>query len=286
MHVNPYAAFLPTDRRAAAELPAESRTWVWEGHQVHVLQAQAAAADVRIVVVHGAGAHSGALWPMAAQLVEKGLDVAAIDLPLYGRTRSPHPQRVRYEDWVRLLRDFVAAHDDGRPVILLGASIGGLLAYEVAAGSRHVAAVVATCLLDPSDWRARARMTRFGPLGIVAGLLSTLSVGPISTRMIPLRWVANLARMSRNPALSRLCANDPLGGGGVVPVGFLASWIRYRHASPASMETPVLLVHPELDSWTPVRLSSRVLSRIAAPTRTVMLRPCGHFPIAEPGSTA
>lgn len=285
MYTNPYAAFLPNGRRAAAESPAESRTWLWEGHQVHVLQAQAVAAGVRIIVVHGAGAHSDALWPMAAQLVEQGLDVAAIDLPLYGRTRSPLPQKVRYDDWVRLLRDFVAVHDDGRPIILLGASIGGLLAYEVAAGSRHVAAVVATCLLDPGDWRARARMTRFGPIGILAGLLSILSIGPLSTKMIPLRWVANLARMSRNPELSKLCATDPLGGGGVVPVGFLASWIRYRHTPPASTATPVLLVHPEFDSWTPMRLSSRVLDRIAAPTRTVVLRQCGHFPVEEPGLT-
>ncbi|NKX52715.1 alpha/beta hydrolase, partial [Arthrobacter deserti] len=31
------------------------------------------------------------------------------------------------------LCDFVAAEDDGRPLVLLGASIGGMLAYEVAA---------------------------------------------------------------------------------------------------------------------------------------------------------
>jgi alpha-beta hydrolase superfamily lysophospholipase len=95
--------------------------------------------------------------------------------------------------------------------------------------------------------------------------------------------VADLARMSRDPRLSRLCAADPLGGGARVPIGFLASYLRYRHAAPERMTVPVVLAHPSLDAWTPVELSMRTLRRFAAPTRTVMLRECGHFPIEEPG---
>ena len=51
------------------------------------------------------------------------------------------------------------------------------------------------------------------------------------------------------------------------------------------MTVPVLLVHPDRDEWTPVALSTRVLRRTAAPTRLVLLRECGHFPIEEPGLT-
>lgn len=238
-----------------------------------------------MLVVHGAGGHSAALWPMAALLAERGLDVAAVDLPLYGRTTSPNPRAVRYEDWVCLLVDLIDAEHDDRPLILLGASIGGLLAYEAAARSPRVAAVAATCLLDPRDWRARAHMTRFGLLGILGGPLSVLVRGRLAGTMIPMNWVANLAKMSRNPELSRLCATDPRGGGAKVPVGFLASYMRYRHIPPESMATPVVLVHPSRDAWTPVELSVRVLQRIAAPTSAVMLRECGHFPIEEPGIT-
>src|SRR5699024_3357539 len=86
-----------------------------------------------------------------------------------------------------------------------------------------------------------------------------------------------------DPELSRLCASDPLGGGALVPLGFLASYMRHRHAAACAVSVPVTLVHPAEDGWTPVGLSLRVLDRLAGPTDTVMLRECGHFPVEEPG---
>jgi alpha-beta hydrolase superfamily lysophospholipase len=140
-------------------------------------------------------------------------------------------------------------------------------------------------LLDPRDIRAQARMTRFGVLGVFAKPLSGLIRGKRARRMIPMRWIANMSKMSRDPAMSRLCAADPRGGGARVPLGFLTSYLRFRHTPPARMGTPILLAHPSLDGWTPVELSARVLERAASPTRMVMLRECGHFPIEEPGLT-
>lgn len=234
-------------------------------------------------MVHGAGAHSAALWPLAWLVAQQGIDVAAVDLPLYGCTTSLTPEQVRYEDWVRLLVDLVRAEHDGRPLILFGASVAGMLACEVSTRSPHVAAVAATCLLDPRDWRARAHMTRFGTAGVLAGPLSALARGPMAGIPIPMAWVANLDRMSRDPGLSRLCATDPRGGGARVPLGFLASYMRYRHAPPQTIRTPVHLLHPDRDDWTPIELSLRVLRRIPAPTTVVTLEQCGHFPIEEPG---
>lgn len=250
---------------------------------MHVLRSPSSDAEVRVIVVHGSGGYSGALWPLAALLAESGFDVTALDLPLYGKTISQHPERVRYEDWVSLLRDFVDSEDDGRPLILFGASMGGMLAYEVAATSQNVSAVAATCLLDSRDWRVRARITRFGTFGVLSGPLSALVVGPLARVMIPMKWVANFSKMSLNPNLSELCANDLLGGGAKVPLGFLASYLRYRHTLGSQMKIPVLLVHPDQDAWTPVSLSERVLAATASATKVTLLRGCGHFPIEEPG---
>lgn len=283
MAANPYVRFLPPGLRDAASRPPDASWWRWRGHQVHVARASDAGASARVLVVHGAGGHAGALWPIAALIAARGLDVAAVDLPLYGRTTSPEKASVRYDDWVELLVDLVAAEDDGRPLILFGASIGGLLAYEVAGRSSGVAAVAATCLLDPADWRARARMTRFGPLGVLGRPLATLARGPLARVRVPMRAVADLGRMSPNPELSRLCASDPLGGGASVPPGFLASYLRYPHTPPERNRTPLLVLHPARDAWTPAALSARVLSRAAGPGRLVPLRECGHFPVEEPG---
>ncbi|MBP8918799.1 MAG: alpha/beta hydrolase [Micropruina sp.] len=284
--MNPYAAFLPAGYRDAAGREPERTWWRWRGHDVHLVRARQPRSPVRLLVVHGVGGHSGALWPIAAVLADRGLEVAAVDLPLYGRTTSPDPGGVRYHDWVGLLTDLVDAEQDGRPLVLLGASLGGLLAYEVAARSPgRVAAVAATCLLDPRDPRARARMTRFGPLGVLARPLSALVIGRLADLMLPVGWVADLARMSLDPALSRLCAQDPRGGGARIPLGFLASYLRFEHAAPEGMRTPVTLLHPGSDTWTPVALSTRFLRRMAGPTELVLLPGCGHFPIEEPGFT-
>jgi len=103
--------------------------------------------------------------------------------------------------------------------------------------------------------------------------------------MVSMSVVANLRRMSRDRALSRLCSIDPRGGAARVPLGFLASYLRFTHTPPERNRTPVTLLHPGRDAWTPVELSTRVLSRAAGPADLVILRECGHFPVEDPGVT-
>ena len=281
--VSDYADFLPASWRDRVELKPTSTWWSWRRHDVHVLRRQNPDAPVRVLLIHGAGAHSAALWPIASLLPADEVELAAVDLPLYGETRSPDSSAVRYQDWVSLLCDVVALEDDGRPLVLLGASIGGMLAYEVAARTGRAAAVVATSLLNPRDPRARAVITRFGPLGMLGGPLARLLPERFAGRRVPMSWIAALSKMSRSPDLSRLCTSDPRGGAAEVPLGFLTSYLTYRHTPPERMTTPVTLAHPAKDAWTPVEISTRWLSRIAAPAELVMLRECGHFPIEDPG---
>ncbi|PRC47925.1 alpha/beta hydrolase, partial [Mycobacterium sp. ITM-2017-0098] len=185
---------------------------------------------------------------------------------------------------------------DPRPLVLFGASMGGMLAYEVAArtgfgglersdsGNGPVAAVVATCLLDMSDPEARAAATRFAWMGRPApGLLR--AVDPVLGRVrLPIRWLADMTNMSSDARLSTLCASDPRGGGARVPLGFLSSWMNYAHIPPERFAAaPVTLVAPATDTWTPPELSIRFLQRISGQTEVVMLENCGHFPIEEPG---
>lgn len=278
-----YAGFLPLDYRAGVDLEPSRTTWSWRGHMVQVLRRADPDAPMRVILVHGAGGHSEALWPVASLLPGDQFDLAAVDMPLYGGTVSPDPGTVRYDGWVSLLCDFVMAEDDARPVILLGASIGGMLAYEVAARTQLPAAVVATCLLDPRSLRARAVMTRFGPFGVLGGVLATLLPAKLSRCRIPMRRVAALSKMSRNPELSRLCSRDPRGGSAPVPLGFLASFMTFRHTPPEQMSIPVTLAHPARDAWTPMEISTRWLRRTTAPTALIPLRECGHWPIEAPG---
>ncbi|GAA5115499.1 alpha/beta hydrolase [Haloechinothrix salitolerans] len=279
-----YAAFLP----CATWSQPRSTWWDWRGRRVHIARSDNASADVRMIGIHGAGGYSGALWPLAALISGDDVELAFPDLPLYGGTIEPDPARVRYETWLELLCDLVAAehrHDD-RPLVLFGASMGGMLAYEVAARTRLADAVVATCLLDPSDADARAAAARFR----VAGRYGPTVLRPLDRVVgqvrVPIKWLVNMRRMSANHALSRLCATDPKGGGTRVPIGLLASYLTFQHTRPETFDAaPVTLVHPAADQWTPPELSIRFLERIAGPTSLVLLEGCGHFPIEEPGVT-
>lgn len=286
MDIDSYAAFLPAEYRREPRVDPVSFWWPWNGRRIHIARAPRPDAAVRVMVIHGAGGYSGALWPLAAAVATEGVEVIAPDMPLYGDTVEPDPRSVRYDDWLDLLCDLVTAERDAdpRPLVLFGASMGGMMAYEAAARTGVVAHVVATCLLDPSDPNARRAAARMSALGPFAPKLMR-AIDAVAGRVrVPIRWLVDMQNMSLNPALSRLCATDPKGGGVHVPLGFLGSWLNFTHTAPETFDAaPVTLLHPAADRWTPPKLSTAFLERIAGPTSVVLLENCGHYPIEEPG---
>lgn len=287
MDYSSYVEFLPPRYRSAVIAAPRSEWWGWRGHRVHVARAGGLDDAVRVVGLHGAGGHAGLVWPLLGIGAAEGVSVAAVDLPLYGDTVVADPGGVRYRDWVELLCEFVAAETagDDRPLVLFGASVGGMLAYEVAARTGLAAHVVATCLADPADPAMRRAMARWSVTGALPLPVLAAAAALFGRVRLPVRWLADLANMSLDPAVSRHCASDPHGGGVRVPFGFLVDFLRFEHTAPERMTAPVTLVHPAEDRWTPPELSLRFLDRVAAPSRAVLLEGCGHFPLEEPGVT-
>lgn len=289
MDIDRYAAFLPANRRGPITPPRQ--TWMaWRGRRIHIARGGQTDGPVRGILVHGGGGYSGALWPLAGLIAHRdgiGVEVLAPDMPLYGYTEEPAPGTVRYHDWIDLLCDIITAERarDDRPIILFGASMGGMMAYEAAhrTGSM-VDAVLATCLLDLSDPAALAAVSRIKIGGRLTGSILRAAGAAMGSVRVPIRLLADMSAMSRNPDLSALCATDPRGGGASVPIGFLSSWLNYDHTAPERYRgAPVTLVAPAADTWTPPALSLTFLQRIAGPTRSVLLENCGHYPIEEPG---
>lgn len=289
MDIDRYAAFLPAARRGPIAAPRQ--TWMdWRGRRIHIARGGQTDGPVRGILVHGGGGYSGALWPLAGLVAGNrdgiGVEILAPDMPLYGYTEEPTPGTVRYPDWIDLLCDIITAERarDDRPIILFGASMGGMMAYEAAHRTGAVDAVLATCLLDLSDPAALAAVSRIKIGGGFTGPILRAAGTVFGSVRVPIRWIADMSAMSRNPELSELCATDPRGGGVSVPVGFLSSWLNYDHTPPQRYRgAPVTLVAPAADTWTPPELSVRFLQQIAGPTRAVLLENCGHYPIEEPG---
>ena len=284
-----YVACLPEPWRQQATAQPESTWWRWRDANVHIARASKPGARVRMVILHGGGGHADALWPLAALAVAQGYEVLLPDLPGYGRTEVPDLGGIRYQDWVDCVSDLlrVETANDSRPLVLAGASMGGLLAYSAAAKTGVVSHLLATCFLDPSDevtWPALSRWGGATALRMLRPLLR--HVGPRLGRVrLPLRWLVPMNTIANHPDLARLCVTDPRGGGNRVHLGFLASFLfsELERAPEAFQSPPVTLVHPGDDRWTPPAMSLGFFDRIAAPKRYVVLENAGHFPVEDPG---
>lgn len=279
-HWRRYLKHYPPELRGGAD-PVES-WWPWGDVDVHVDRVPAPKSPWLVVLLHGVGGYGRMLLPFARLLVGGRAEILAPDLPGYGLSRAP--RAVAYGDWVRCVADLVRAESGGRPIVLIGASMGGMLAYDVAARG-GVAGVVATCLLDPSEPAVRRAVSRTPALGAIAPAALT-ALRPVADSVrVPIRWTADMAAMSNDPALTRLVAADPAGGGNRVSLRFLRTWLSSRPAvEPERFDAcPVLLAHPGADRWTPMALSRAFLDRIAAPTELAVLEGAGHLPVEQPG---
>ncbi|MFE3051840.1 alpha/beta hydrolase [Nocardia sp. NPDC059239] len=279
-----YLAFLPADLRHGLQLRPGSTWWRWRGARIHIERVPRPQARVRMLLVHGGGGHSALMWPFAALAIAQGFEVSALDLPGYGRTEVGSPRAVRYSDWVDCVADLVRAEKaaDPRPLVVFGASMGGMLAYEAAARTGMVDAIAATCLLDPRSPRVRSSIGRYHWLGRYG---TRLLVPAIDRVRVPMRWVANITAMSSLPDLTATVIADPRGGGVRIPLGFLRTYVRTAPlVEPENFAAcPVWLLHPGADRWTPLALSETFFDRLAAPKHLVVLDDAGHYPVEDPG---
>lgn len=240
---------------------------------------------VRILLVHGAGGNAAALWPYVAHLASLEAYVTVPGLPGYGLTEVPDRGAVRYEHWRQLLQDLTAAENDDRPLVVVGASMGGMLAYDTAALAPSAAAVAVTCMLDPRDPAVRARLTWHPGLDRLAGLSLRVLAGPAASLRVTIRWIADMRHIANDPALVSAVLGDRAGGCGCVPLGWMRS---FPESAPVVEpedypEIPVLMVHPGDDRWTPLAISRPFFDRIPGRKELVVLENCGHFPTEAPG---
>ncbi|MGJ7440529.1 alpha/beta hydrolase [Aquipuribacter sp. MA13-6] len=287
-HVSRYRPWLPSGLPDPLVEPVSE--WVDQpgGTTLHVHRHPAAAdPTATVVILHGGGGHGRMLAPIGVLAQHLGAEALAPDLPGYGHTVVVDRRAVRYGDWVAAVADLVGqVAVRGRPLVLVGASMGGRLALDVAhrLGPGVVQSAVVTCLLDPRRPEVAAVVARH-ELVVRLGLPLLRTFRRLTDRrLVPIRWLAPVGAIANDPRLARTCATDPLGAGVSVPLGFLRSWLQHDPGyEPATFRAcPVVLAHPGDDRWTPLEVSRAFLAEMSVPTELVMLPGCGHFPV-EPG---
>jgi alpha-beta hydrolase superfamily lysophospholipase len=281
-----YESFFPPAMRCTPEtIPAEE-WWTWNGLEIHLDRLAVPTSPVKIIVLHGAGAYGRVMAPAAVIARQHGYETLSPDLPGYGLTQVPRDRFV-YSLWIDCVVSLIEAElaRDGRPVILFGVSLGGLLAYHAAARSKRIAGLIATTLADPREPAVRQGFARTPLLGS-AGLWLLQHLAPLTDGLpMPMRYVSKMNRISNKPELATLCEQDPLGGGNWVPARFLRTLLNtVPDIEPENFHVcPVLLAHPGVDRMTEISLSRRFFDRLAAPKSMVVLEGASHMPTEHPG---
>ncbi|MBB5154704.1 alpha/beta hydrolase [Saccharopolyspora phatthalungensis] len=281
-----YQDFFPGALRLTVENAPAEQWWSWRGMKVHVDRVARPSARTKLIALHGVGTYGRMLGPYGRLPSLVDLEFLAPDLPGFGLTNTGR-RTIAYQDWLACVLDLIELERsrDERPIVLLGISTGGRLAYDVAAlAGGAVAGVITTCLADPQRDEVRRRLAARPEMAQWSGLL-TLIPKPLTATRVPVHWMANIAAVSNHAQFANLVWADSLGGGSWLTLGFVRSCLA---AAPAAAPEdyagpPVLLAHPDEDRWTPPLLSKRFFDRIAGPTRSALLGGTGHLPVEESG---
>ncbi|MGC8634822.1 MAG: lysophospholipase [Candidatus Limnocylindrales bacterium] len=143
----------------------------------------------RLLLVHGIAEHSGRHERTGARFAGAGIDAWAFDLRGFGGSGGPRAFVRRWDDYLDDVADRLAGLRDGRPLVLMGHSMGGLIALTYAESARP-----APDLLVLSSPAMSAGVP--APVRLLAPLLG---------RVTP------MLRLSNNLRAEQLCADPAVG---------------------------------------------------------------------------
>jgi alpha-beta hydrolase superfamily lysophospholipase len=200
-----------------------------------------------VVLVHGYGEHMGRYEHVAQALVARGSEVVGPDHVGHGRSAG---ERALVEDFESVVDDLRAVVQDAcgdLPVVMVGHSMGGLIATRYA--QRHRDDLAGLVLTGPA--------IGLGP--VIEGWLAEpeLPSDPI-----------DVAVLSRDPAVGEAYAADPLVYHGAWKRPTLEAFMAADAAiaaGPGFGDLPLLYVHGAEDELVPVALARPVVERLAGP---------------------
>ena len=211
--------------------------------RVQVRRWEASEPQRLVVLVHGYGEHIGRYEHVAAALVARGSTVVGPDHIGHGRSPGEPALVESFEPIVDDLREVVQDARGEFPVVMVGHSMGGLIATRYA--QRHREDLAGLVLSGPA--------VGLGP--VFATWLDAPPSDPIDGAML-----------SRDPAVGEAYANDPLVYHGGWKRQTLEAFMAADQAiadGPGFGDLPLLYVHGAEDPLVPVDLARPFVERLA-----------------------
>jgi acylglycerol lipase len=218
-----------------------------------------------VVLVHGINEHSGRYAQLAEDLNRRSYAVYAMDLRGHGRSEGDRAMVRAFDDYlddVDVLLERVIARQPGKPVFLLGHSMGGAI-------------VALLGILRPPN--VRGLILSAPAVQIGGGVFPVLRrLASFASKVWPtLRLVRMGCRfISRDPNVVEAFRNDPLVFHGRFPVRTGAEILRAAkriQTDAKRLTLPLLILHGTGDFATDPRGSRLLVARAGASDKTLRL---------------
>jgi alpha-beta hydrolase superfamily lysophospholipase len=215
--------------------------------RLHVERWPSADAARLVVLVHGYGEHIGRYQHVARALADRGAEVIGPDHTGHGQSSGDRVLVEDFEPLVDDLRQVVGEARNELPVVMVGHSMGGLIATRYA--QRHGAELAGLVLSAPA----------VGLRPIMEGWLAApeLPSDPIHGSVL-----------SRDPEVGEAYDADPLVWHGSWKRPTVEAWVAAEQAIEKDGgfgDLPLLYLHGSDDQLVPVRMARPVVERLAGP---------------------
>lgn len=277
--------YLPQSNRLTKDNFPESDFLTMFNMNIHIDTYKTFHSKARLILFHGVGGNGRLLSFIALPLMKSGFEVICPDLPLYGNTR--YSQKITYDTWVSCGKEIVNYYQmsDNLPTFLFGLSAGGMLAYQVACECSNIKGLIFTCILDQRENEVTKHTANNLFLGMLAKPFVKIIQSFASNIKLPMKWIGNMKAIVNNKELATILMKDNKSAGVRVPIGFIHTMLNPQiKLEPEKFRScPILLVHPDNDKWTNIKLSKIFFDRLVCQKQLVMLEGAGHFPIEKLG---
>jgi len=261
--------------------------WKWTDYDVHLDRyiPEQNNRNIKIILVHGGGGNGRLLSPMGVALRGEGFECVAADMPGFGLTEIGAPNS--YDTWVDLVNALIdrEVEKDGKKVLLVGISLGGMLSYHATCLNKKVVGLMVSSLADATTEKVQIQLSKNDFLGKRSYKSLALAPNITDNIKVPIKMTTKMWAMANDQSFVKLLKNDKVGSGSWVYLKFFRTLMEYQPAvEPENFtQCPMLFFQPEKDYIIPWEISKPFYDRIAGKKEMIMLKNCGHIPLEEPG---
>jgi len=282
-----FQAYYPEEFRITPNSKPNEEYWDWDEYSVHLDRyiPKNNNKKVKILLVHGGGGNGRLMAPMGVVLSGLGYECVAPDMPGFGLTKIKKPNS--YNTWVELVSALVdkEMEKDGKPIVLCGISLGGMLAYHAACVNKKIKGIMVSSLADTTDPVVQIQLSKNDLIGKTGAKTLSAMKKLTDNIKVPIKLTTKMWAMANDPSFVKKLKKDKVGSGSWVYLKFLRTLFEATPTiDPENFNNcPLFFFQPEKDFIIPWEISEPFYNRLSCEKEMIFLENCGHIPMETPG---